>query len=225
MANVTLPDALMALATSWDDVVEHLDDEQRVILVRLAEELLGSQGTNRRDVALDMMELVMPALPPGHQVRRAFATESKRFDRGSAEWQPALVALRPHMAELRTLIAAGANRGDIKQETERSLLAKPALDAAEVRRRGADPRDPGLIRLRPPGGGMRLPAFQFGADGQPYAVVTTINRLLDAEEDPWGVADWWLGVNTWVGAVPADVIGEVDDQVLIEAARAAFEEA
>ena len=32
-------------------------------------------------------------------------------------------------------------------------------------------------------------------------------RLLDADDDPFGVADWWLGRNAWLEGVPADLIG------------------
>jgi len=34
------------------------------------------------------------------------------------------------------------------------------------------------------------------------------------------VADWWLGRNAWLDAIPADLIGQVDDALLVRAARA-----
>lgn len=49
-------------------------------------------------------------------------------------------------------------------------------------------------------------------------------QLLDAAEDPWGVADWWLGANAWLGAVPAQLLGRVADDVLLDAARAVLVE-
>jgi hypothetical protein len=230
---MTLPNAIRVLAESWADVTARLTGEQRAVLAGLLGEVLASHGVARRDAALDIMELVIPLLPPEHRVRRAFAEEGKKFDGGPADWDPALTAvtaLRPQMAEIAGAIKLvarpdAAPRPDgIRQAAERWLLAAPALDPAEVRRRGGDPDDPGLIRLGP-AGDARLPSFQFGADGRPYPVVTAINRLLAAEDDPWGVADWWLGPNAWIGAVPADVIGDIDDQLLIEAARAVVEEA
>ena len=48
----------------------------------------------------------------------------------------------------------------------------------------------------------------------------TINRLLDADDDPFGVADWWLGRNAWLDAIPADLIGQVAAALLVRAARA-----
>jgi hypothetical protein len=231
---MTLPGAMRALAESWDDVIGRITGEQGVVLRGLVSELLRSQGVDRRDAALEIMELLMPVLPVEHPVRRAFATESAKLDRGSVNWDAALADLRPHLsvtAAAPPLIGPGGGPGTpdqqegIRREVERWLLAAPTLGESEVRRRGADPQDRGLIRLRLPGDDVRLPAFQFGADGRPHPVVVTINLLLDAHDDPWGVADWWLGGNAWIGAVPADVIGSVDDQVLIEAARAVFEEA
>ena len=85
--------------------------------------------------------------------------------------------------------------------------------------------DAQAAQLSPPGGPEQLPAFQFGLDGQPIPVVVTINRLLEAAADPWGVADWWLGRNAWLNGIPADLLGQVDDALLVLAARAEFPEA
>jgi hypothetical protein len=35
-----------------------------------------------------------------------------------------------------------------------------------------------------------------------------------------GPVDWWLGANAWLAAVPADVLGVVNDSVLIATAHA-----
>ena len=51
-------------------------------------------------------------------------------------------------------------------------------------------------------------------------MVLAVNRLLDADEDPWGVADWWLGGNARLGAVPAQLLGRGHDDLLAAAARA-----
>jgi hypothetical protein len=112
---------------------------------------------------------------------------------------------------------------EIMREAQESILAAPAVTEVQVRERGVDPDSPGLIRLSGPDGDVRLPAFQFAADGRPYPVVAQINVLLDAGDDPWGVADWWLGLNGWLDAIPAESIGRVDDELLIASARAVFQ--
>ena len=103
------------------------------------------------------------------------------------------------------------------------LLAAPALTAQQVRERGCDPERTDLIRL-PGSDGAQLPAFQFGPDGQPIPVVAAINRLLRVAEDPWGVADWWLGGNAWLNAVPAHLLGQENDELLTRAALAELPE-
>lgn len=108
----------------------------------------------------------------------------------------------------------------IEQEIERRLLSAPALSEAQVRDYGQNPQRADLIRLDREDGGVQLPAFQFDKRGRPFWVVTKVNTILDAEDDPWGVADWWLGRNAWFDAVPAELIGHVANEILIEAAQA-----
>ena len=87
-------------------------------------------------------------------------------------------------------------------------------------RRGADPADPGLIRLDRPGGGGQWPEFQFAAEGGLLPVVRAVNQLLHAASDPVGAADWWLSRNAWLDGQPSLLIGEVPDDYLVRAARA-----
>ena len=106
---------------------------------------------------------------------------------------------------------------DIEREAVARLLRVPALSEAGLRGRGADPRQAHLIRLSGQGG-PRYPAFQFDASGRPLPLVLAVNELLDADADPWGAADWWLGRNTWLGGrVPASLIGQDADAVLATA--------
>ncbi|MFJ8434686.1 hypothetical protein ACIQ9P_25640 [Kitasatospora sp. NPDC094019] len=101
------------------------------------------------------------------------------------------------------------------------LLAADSVSAADYRAGGHDPTDPDLIRLTDRQGTVRLPSFQFdGASGRPLPVVVAVNRLLDADDDPWGVADWWLGANAWLDAVPAHLLGTSGEHGLLAAARA-----
>ncbi|MER7705064.1 hypothetical protein ABTX81_19485 [Kitasatospora sp. NPDC097605] len=105
------------------------------------------------------------------------------------------------------------------------LLAADSVSAADYRAGGHDPGDPDLIRLTDRQGTVRLPAFQFdGASGRPLPVVVAVNRLLDADDDPWGVADWWLGANAWLEAVPARLLGTTGEHALLAAARAEIAE-
>ena len=111
------------------------------------------------------------------------------------------------------------------------LLSVPAQSAEELRGRGVDPDQPHLIRLDGCDGcdgcddhqGPRLPDFQFDAQGRPLSLVLAVNALLDADADPWGVADWWLGRSAWLERSPAESLGAVPDDVLLALARALVE--
>ncbi|MFF7236412.1 DUF3168 domain-containing protein [Streptomyces collinus] len=105
------------------------------------------------------------------------------------------------------------------------LLAEPALTAEELYESfGTEVSGADVIRLRSRDGGEQLPAFQFDAEGRLRELVRTVNGLLGAAADPWGVADWWLGPNLWLDAVPATLIGAGLDEQLIAAAGAVGEE-
>ncbi len=67
--------------------------------------------------------------------------------------------------------------------------------------------------------GERFPAFQFDAHGHLHAIVAEINAILDADGDPWGVADWWLSPNPRLGVRPSTLIG--GDQAALEQIRRA----
>ncbi|MFE0515044.1 DUF3168 domain-containing protein [Streptomyces sp. NPDC058964] len=105
------------------------------------------------------------------------------------------------------------------------LLAEPALTAVDLRDAfGVDADGAELIRLWSREGVELLPAFQFDGEGRPRPLVLTINGLLGAALDPWGVADWWLGPNLWLDAVPATLLGVGLDDQLLAAAGAVGEE-
>jgi len=60
--------------------------------------------------------------------------------------------------------------------------------------------------------GPVYPAFQFDSTGAVIPIVAEINALLGANDDPWGVADWWLGDEPSLGSRPADLVaGSIAD--------------
>jgi hypothetical protein len=225
-----LADVIEIIAAHWDDVLRHLGAAERKTLIVCARDFLAGGGAaSRYDAAQRMVDLVAPALPADHLVRRAIAREGNKFGSGLLDWSPAVRMLGARLGSAGDLpaltsLAAPPEPGEIVRAAQESILAVPSVTEAQVRDRGVDPNAPGLIRLSTTGGDVRLPAFQFDAGGYPYPVVTQINLLLDVADDPWGVADWWLGPNGWIGAVPAESIGHIDDRLLVAAARAVYEE-
>ena len=62
------------------------------------------------------------------------------------------------------------------------------------------------------------PAFQFDVRRRcVFSEVETVNRMLNAADDPWGVASWWIGQHDRLGAQPMDLVGHgrVDDLVAV----------
>ena len=62
------------------------------------------------------------------------------------------------------------------------------------------------------------PAFQFDVRRRSvFAEVETVNRMLNAADDPWGVASWWIGQHDRLDVRPMDLVGHgrVDDLVAV----------
>lgn len=222
---MTVRDALAALREHWDDVFAALGPAAASELRELISQLDGPGGD---EVAGQIVSLLAEELPARHPVRRALVKGDlfapTPIDPGE------LTALRERAAQpsaKRDEHEPGAPAGDLppsvaeilRSVTER-LLKAPALSEQQVRQRGADPADPGLIRLTRADGGRQWPLFQFMPEAGPRPVVLTINTLLNAASDPVGVADWWLSRNGWLEGRPSELLGRVPDEALLSAARA-----
>lgn len=226
-------DVVAALVANWSDTLLRLRPDDLPLIADAVRALAAApqdeQAANAAET--ELTALLVVRLPSGHPVRKAIAA-GRRFGAGPAAPATGLAEMAELAALLRSLPglqassvspASSASREPDPADwsVEDRLLAAPALTAQQVRERGADPDLADLIRL-PADGAVRLPAFQFGPDGLPIPVVAAINRLLRAAEDPWGVADWWLGGNAWLSGVPAHLLGQIDDELLTRAALAEF---
>lgn len=208
---MALPDVIAALAEHWDDTVAYLEPRDLRLLAASIRRIEAAPGGQQAAVAAaDLTTLLAMRLPPGHPVLDAISGGS-RLAGAPADWS--------RISDL-----LGALPPALPPAPDARLLAAPALTPPEVRDQGGNPDRDDLIRLSPASGAVQLPAFQFGPDGRPIPVVLAINRLLEAAADPWGVADWWLGRNAWLDGSPADLLGHVDDALLVLAAQAEFPE-
>ena len=76
----------------------------------------------------------------------------------------------------------------------------------------------------PAGRGYVYPAFQFDPERRDvFAEVRAVNERLEAADDPWGVASWWIARHAPLGARPADLVGTRRADDLVAAADAATE--
>ncbi|RKN47226.1 hypothetical protein D7294_00175 [Streptomyces hoynatensis] len=180
----------------------------------------GADAVAARRAALGIGRALL-SLPLDSPLRAAVA-DRPRLATGAGD-APTLVAERAREV-LRRLAAQAPSPEEIVARARRRLLAAPARSEAELDpRTAADPLAAGLIRLTDAERGARYPDFQFDPGGGPRPVVRRVNRMLLAEQDPWGAADWWLGANRWLGGVPAELIGRVPDELLAEAAQVLVE--
>jgi hypothetical protein len=204
-------DAVAVLAARWQEMSEELYEPARRRLDALVVD--RRRAVDDRDLSRtwhEVVDLAVDHLPANSGIRR---------DLMNALGVPRLAGGRPYSAL--PLLPTFAPEG--RPSIEDWIMSARAYSPDHVQRKGTDPDQPGLIRIRRPDGRVTLPKFQFTRAGDPNPLVLRINRLLGADDDPWGVADWWLCPNAWLAATPAHVIGEVDDELLVAAAVAVTE--
>ncbi|WP_238586275.1 hypothetical protein [Rhodococcus rhodochrous] len=144
---------------------------------------------------IDLLAAELAARPEMHLVRNQVT---------------ALLAMAPTLHDRAHAAQIGADLVDdalTQAETEnaarRHILDHPMLTAGQVatalRRPATDRtvasrlRSAGKVVALPVGNSYRYPAFQF--DETTASVrdpVATVNAMLGAATDPWGVASWWL---------------------------------
>ncbi|MEU6099112.1 DUF3168 domain-containing protein [Streptomyces flaveolus] len=220
--------------------------EQQLIAELVAEpetvrEKLRPEDREKLDVLLDLLAeggdehraRGITRLVADH-LRRALPDEGRsaaerRLSAAALADRPPHEALLAHFSLGDTGVDAAARSARVPEgpllSARDRVLEEPVLTAEELRDVfGVEPDEPELIRLRPSEGVEVLPAFQFDGEGRPRPLVLAVNGLLGAAGDPWGVADWWLGPNLWLDAVPATLLGAGLDDQLLAAARAVGED-
>lgn len=212
---MAIEDALAALADYRDEVLSELGPQAARNLAAQVKRL--ENPAEREDALGAIAGILIEGLPPRHPVRRKLAG-GDLFAPPVLDWPELAAAFGTQ--ELPAQEPSALSAADILSAVTARLLAAPALTEEEVRQRGADPLDHGLIRLDRPDGSQQWPAFQFARDSGPISVVRSVNIMLHAARDPVGVADWWLSQNGRLNGQPSQLLGQVPDEDLIGAARA-----
>ncbi|MGC5321166.1 hypothetical protein ACPXB5_20785 [Micromonospora arida] len=204
--------AIAALAQHLPSVLAALGPGQRERLLSL---LRAASGASAPGLAqLRLVSFLVDALPVTHPVRRAAAADDAYL--GAVVEDLDIETAFAQIERMWTAEVGVRNDPvDVAAVVHKRLLAVASYDGAHVRRLGHDPESAALIRLD-----GRYPAFQFAEDGTVPDVVVRVNRMLRAERDPWGVADWWLSTNAWLDVPPVALLGEDRDDHLLAAAAA-----
>ncbi|MER6915354.1 hypothetical protein ABT354_27075 [Streptomyces sp. NPDC000594] len=212
-----------------DSLRAQLTDEQYGLLLTQLRALADAPPDDSRSVrrAFQAVRICLTSLPFGHPVREAL--DSVRLAGAASVGVPVAPRARDLLARLTvvpSLPPEPPETSAIIAAVKSRLRRAPAFPAAEVlaRYRGTAP-PPELIRFADPDHGDRYPEFQFEpGGGAPYRVVLEVNRVLLADADPWGAADWWLSGNAWLGGgPPAGLLGIRPDRDLVGAVVALVE--
>lgn len=122
----------------------------------------------------------------------------------------------------------------IRTQAHRAVLAQPMLDSSAVSkalgRSGNNAREAAsklrlagkLLGVQDTTNAYLFPAWQIDQAGRRvFPVAAEINLLLDALDDPWGVASWWISPTDRLnGDAPKDLLGTEDDGDIVVLARA-----
>jgi hypothetical protein len=235
---MAVDDAVRRIGPYLREIAASLGEAAWPPLNALLHGLAEADDVSRPRRAQELVFFLAERLPAEHPVRRALlldptapddpndpTSRRRRRWRGgvSADLDGAVAEFRAELASTEQAVELNPNPPTVLALVRRDLLAAPSRAAAEIRAFGQDPHSADLVRLTTPAGEVVLPAFQFKADGRQLPIVAQVNDLLGAHDDPWGVASWWLDRNSWLGGVPAELLGRVPDSHVLAAARADLE--
>ena len=128
------------------------------------------------------------------------------------------------------LMAQARLQGDALRTIWREAMLEPKDAAVSLGARATNREKVRQYRERswlvglPSGRGYLYPAFQFDQERRDvFAEVRAVNERLEAVDDPWGVASWWISRHARLGARPADLVGNDRGDDLVAVAEAATE--
>ena len=206
---MALADALAAIVADWPAVNQGLDPKQR----DSARRLLAAIAHGTTPDVRQLLQVLLAHEPDDHPAWRALESRSRR----GPVTGPSTASVAMQLRQLIELSGPGDFALDpsaIEAEAEHSVWLVPMESVEHL-----PPRDRPLILER--GGRIYAPRFQFDAHGHLRPEASQVNELLDAVEDPWGAASWWLAPHAALHAIPADALVAGRAEEVIAAAAAA----
>jgi hypothetical protein len=197
------------------------------------------EDIERRSGMLDESELI--ELAADIAARHPTLAERRPYLRSFLQWEancasllrdlpgssPRIVDAAERSRAVQAQIATEAAYAIWEEEYFASDQAALALGAkASNRQRVSALRKSSALLGVPHGNRYLYPRFQFDLGKQAlFEEVAEVNTLLDAANDPWGVASWWLSSNGRLGMRPIDAVNTASsaDGSLVAAARSLTE--
>lgn len=219
-ARAAFADRHTTLRESFAELVQEPDSE--ALLARLRERL-DSAPSDERAYAVHLLEQMVAVYDPSglvaptivallrtglvaHEVTDALAGEpSLRLEPDELVSPSDVLAMARVRGQAHAQVLAEPMYG---ADTVARLLGSSAFNAREYARQVR--RRPGVLALKV-GNRYVFPAFQFDAsERRVHPIAAEVNELLDAHKEPWATASFWVALDPYLKARPADLITDTE---------------
>jgi hypothetical protein len=215
---MALSDALLVVAEMWPDLRERVEPAR----LERARRLLAAAVHGASWEPDELLDSLLGPEPLEHPAWQALIHSPER-QTAHATLPVPLAAARLRLVVERDLEwrrtsteeTAVSDPDRVDAEAEARLWAVPLL-AVEVIDR---PSRTMLVLERD--GHHLAPAFQFDSNRELLTLAAEVNDLLGADDDPWGVASWWLTPHAALHGIPADELRTGAQELVLAAAHAA----
>ena len=208
---MSLTDALIELQRRLPEVVASLSRDERTELRRS----LAAWVHGTVDDPQALLSAALRHQPDDSPVWDALAQSSVRRDGTQQLDRPEIAAIMLRTAlEVAEPERLRGSRLSVEAAAEERVFLAPMVAVPS-----RDPIDTAVLVLERRGGFV-APAFQFAQHGDLVEGVADVNDNLDAYNDPWGAASWWLCPHAGLHAIPADLIRHGAQDDVVAASRA-----
>lgn len=213
---MALADALIVLAHDWGNVRERVDSDA----LNLARRHLAAAVHGAAWEPDALLSALLAHESPGHPAWLALRESPvRRTSQVSHSVAAAAAQLRLVVERDADLVRTGESGSldpdVVEADAEQRIWAAPAVPVEELTRR------PHNLLVVEGEHGMYAPMFQLDEQLELLPAAGEVNAILGTQDDPWGVASWWLTPHAALGAIPADELRTGAEDRVLAAATAA----
>lgn len=215
---MALSDALLVVAETWPELRERVGPAQ----LERARRLLAAAVHGASWEPEELLTSLLGPEPPEHPAWQALVHSPERRTAHATLPVP-LAAARLRLVVEREIEwqrtsaeKVGAPDPDrVDAEAEARIWTVPLL---AVQATGRPLRNMLVLNRE---GDRVAPVFQFDHHRRLLTFAAEVNELLGADDDPWGVASWWLTPHAALHGIPADELRIGAQELVLAAAHAA----